>query len=511
VRDRLEHRLDLLETHGSSDRAAHRGLRALVAGSTDLLDVEQARVFARLGVFAGSFTVDLAEAVVAGPDLPTPRVAPALSSLVDRSLVVAERPGRFRMLEVIRSAAREVLEGEERGEVVRRHVAAVVGEAERQDQRLPTGEEADAVAALHALGPDLRQVHRGAVASGDAATLLRLAAALHRYAYLGLRRDLFAWGEDALAALAADPDDAADVSAGVVTVATVAASASAVAAGDLARAERLVERALADPSSAAAAVAHEQEGDLCLTRGDAAGALAAYDRMRAAARACGARHHEAGAWFGVALVHAYGGDHDAGRAALGEVHRLAADLGNPTLCAWVDYTRGELDADRDPPAALDAFERAAAGAAAVDSHLIAGVAATAASAVRARHGDPREALERFAEALEHWRQRSNTTLQATTLRNVMVLLARVGADEAAAVLRGAVDPEGLYEAERRRIAQAQAAVTQRLGAARADELARRGGALTPQELLETAIDAVRGALRALDDAHGGGPAATRGP
>ena len=102
---RLDQRLRLL---ASSERLApgrHRTLDAAVRWSYDLLDETQQQVFDRLSVFAGPFTIDAAEAVVAGDGVEEWEVLDAILALVDKSLVVADDTTgatRYRVLETMR-------------------------------------------------------------------------------------------------------------------------------------------------------------------------------------------------------------------------------------------------------------------------------------------------------------------------------------------------------------------------------------------------------------------------
>ena len=113
---RLEHRLPLL-TGGPRDAPAHqRTMRDAIAWSYDLLDADAQRLFRRLGVFVGGFTLEAAHAV-AGEDVDD--ILSGVSSLVAASLVnptagVGDEP-RFAMLETIREYAAEqlVVSGEE--------------------------------------------------------------------------------------------------------------------------------------------------------------------------------------------------------------------------------------------------------------------------------------------------------------------------------------------------------------------------------------------------------------
>jgi len=111
---RLERALPLL-TGGARDAPERQQtLRGTIEWSYELLDEEERRAFRALGVFAGSFDFDAAEAVAAaGLD--------ALQSLLDKSLLRRWESGRLGMLETIHEYAREHLGPEERAELGRRH------------------------------------------------------------------------------------------------------------------------------------------------------------------------------------------------------------------------------------------------------------------------------------------------------------------------------------------------------------------------------------------------------
>lgn len=113
ILDRLSKRLDLLKGGRDAD-PRQQTLRATIAWSHDLLDVDEQRLFARLAVFAGGCTLEAAEEV-ADADLEV------LQSLVDKSLL-RHTEGRFWMLETIRAFALERLAASgESGELRRRH------------------------------------------------------------------------------------------------------------------------------------------------------------------------------------------------------------------------------------------------------------------------------------------------------------------------------------------------------------------------------------------------------
>jgi len=96
--ERLGDRLKLL-TGGARDvPERQRTLRDTLEWSHELLSEDEQRLFARLGVFVGGFTLEAAEAVCEA-DLDV------LASLVDKSLVRHDG-GRYSLLETIRAYAR---------------------------------------------------------------------------------------------------------------------------------------------------------------------------------------------------------------------------------------------------------------------------------------------------------------------------------------------------------------------------------------------------------------------
>jgi predicted ATPase/class 3 adenylate cyclase len=142
--ERLDRRLSVLAAANRGVPARQQTLRATIQWSYGLLTREERRLFDRLAVFRGGWTVDAAEAVC-DADLDT------LTSLVDKNLV-REDGERFRMLGTVREYARERLDL--RGEFAdlrRRHAEfyAQLGEAAQPHLRGPGREWLDRVEAEH--------------------------------------------------------------------------------------------------------------------------------------------------------------------------------------------------------------------------------------------------------------------------------------------------------------------------------------------------------------------------
>jgi predicted ATPase/DNA-binding CsgD family transcriptional regulator len=181
----LSDRFGLLTGGVRGAPARQRTLEASLDWSYDLLDDVQRLALARLSVFAGSFELDAAEAVVGGEGIDRDDVLDLVAGLVERSLVqVAQRRGRarYRLLETIRVYARQHLSGLDDPDRVRgRHLEFHVGLAERAQAGL-TGEQPEPwMARLAADLDDLRAAMDWAVETGDLRGLVGLTEPIVRF------------------------------------------------------------------------------------------------------------------------------------------------------------------------------------------------------------------------------------------------------------------------------------------------------------------------------------------
>jgi len=132
VRRRLDERFRLL-TGGSADAPQrHRTLLDTIEWSHSLLAPDEQAVFRRLGVFAGSFSLDAARRVASGSSLSEWAVLDHLGALVDKSLVLVDDAAgsgaepRYRLLESPRAYALEALAACEEVVATRRRHALVM-------------------------------------------------------------------------------------------------------------------------------------------------------------------------------------------------------------------------------------------------------------------------------------------------------------------------------------------------------------------------------------------------
>jgi non-specific serine/threonine protein kinase len=213
--DRLHDSFALLATRDSTVAPRQRTLQTLIDWSHDLLAEDERRLYRRLSVFAGGWTLEAAEAVCADDDLPLDAVADLLAALADKSLVsvLAGDDGaqRWRLLDTVRQHAAALLAraGAEAPALRHRHAQAQLVLAEATQPRLSGADRAAALAQLDAERDNLlaalawcAQDGHAAGARGAIETGLRLSFALRPY---WLNRGLLSLGLDTTLVLLAQP------------------------------------------------------------------------------------------------------------------------------------------------------------------------------------------------------------------------------------------------------------------------------------------------------------------
>jgi predicted ATPase/class 3 adenylate cyclase len=141
ILQRLEHSLRFLAGGARDVPIRQRTLRDAIAWSHDLLDPEEAALFARLSVFRGGFSLEAVERVGNPVDELGIDTLEGVASLANKSLVRQAETGpdepRFFMLETIREYAAERLAASADAEQIRgRHAAFFLDLAERAEPEL---------------------------------------------------------------------------------------------------------------------------------------------------------------------------------------------------------------------------------------------------------------------------------------------------------------------------------------------------------------------------------------
>jgi predicted ATPase/DNA-binding SARP family transcriptional activator len=199
IADRLDDRFRLLTGGSRTALPRHQTLRAVVDWSWDLLDEPEQVLLRRMSVFAGGATLESIEEVC-GCD-----VFDALIGLVEKSLVVVDGAGRYRMLETIRAySAGRLSEAGEARRIRRAHAHHFLELAETAEPRLRTRDQLRWLRRLSTEYDNLHSALRWAIDVSDAALAVRYTAALGWYWFLrGLRIE----GEQLAAEAVAVPGD----------------------------------------------------------------------------------------------------------------------------------------------------------------------------------------------------------------------------------------------------------------------------------------------------------------
>lgn len=113
IAERLDDRFHLLTAGSRTAPPRQQTLEATLDWSYTLLAEAERGVLQRLSIFAGGATLEAAESICAGEGIDSQEVLDVLLRLVDKSLVVVDRPEvgepRYRLLETIRQYAGEKL------------------------------------------------------------------------------------------------------------------------------------------------------------------------------------------------------------------------------------------------------------------------------------------------------------------------------------------------------------------------------------------------------------------
>jgi non-specific serine/threonine protein kinase len=121
--DRLNHRFTVLAGGPPAALPRHQTLRMAIEWSHELCSDAERRLWARLSVFAGPFSLVAAQEVCAEVSLERPDVVDAVISLVDKSVVLMEGE-RYRMLDTVREFGAERLASSgEQASCRARHIA----------------------------------------------------------------------------------------------------------------------------------------------------------------------------------------------------------------------------------------------------------------------------------------------------------------------------------------------------------------------------------------------------
>jgi tetratricopeptide (TPR) repeat protein len=364
---RLDQRFQLL---AGGDRGAverHATLRAAIDWSYDLLEPSEQLLLARMSVFVGGATLDAVEAVCAAEPIAPSEVLDLVASLVAQSLVVAETAESggdtsYQLLETIRQYAEERLPADDRDPVRERHARFYAKWASAMVTKLTTPGLPDAYRRLARETENLRVAMRWALGREEATiatTILSVGPAVSSPSIAQVFADV---ADDTVRLERASGGNR-------LGQALVSAAYTAWAAGNPARAESLVDEALAVADDRDRVAAYSLLGILAFSAGD-------FDRtVEVVSRALETAGREdrvtIASLTSRSLAYDELGDHDAAVADARAAVAIADRIGSPLMTVTAHGVYASLVAESDPERArahlreaMDAQE--AAGTAGID-------------------------------------------------------------------------------------------------------------------------------------------------
>jgi predicted ATPase/ATP/maltotriose-dependent transcriptional regulator MalT len=445
----LDDRFRLLTGSARGIPRRQQTLESSVAWSYDLLDEQEQKVFRRLAVFSGGFSLQGAETVCpdsAGIDAHV--VLDLLTRLVDKSLVQVTDHARtwYRLLETVRDYARARLA--DAGEVAAAHAAHLryyLDYVERTEPGLAGGDGPGLLSGLELDRDNLRAALECADTRGDRDAMLRLVAALA--AFWVLRGHTAEGGRWCARALATDEGSSVLRARALWAAAYVAVYADDHQTFAVRAPEALaLSRELGDAWATARATNVISYVNLWQ---DAPGALADLAGSIALARSVGDDWAEADGLKMMTIAWEVAGDLDAADTTLAELLQVARRLDNKFYLAWYHtgvafaaLQHGEFDQVRAE------CDRALQLCAEVGDPSTAGVATAWLGEAEALTGHTDAARSRYESFLQRARVSGGDQGFPFVLINLITLLTGCGqADAAAALSREALarirgEPDG---------------------------------------------------------------------
>lgn len=450
--DRISRRLDVLSGGRRDAPERQRTIRATIAWSYDLLDVDAKRLFETLGVFVGGAEIEAIEAVGESPD-----VLDLLANLVQQSLVQRRTAGaglRFSMLETIRQFAFDQLEEhDEAAAARRRHLRWYLDLATAAEPELTGPDGADWLGRLDADIDNIRAALAWAVESGAGDEAAEIVGALWRYWHM---RGLLQEGRERAAAVLG----------------------------------------MAGLSDASSLRAREAAGGLAYWQGDEPEARRHYGAAVDLARSIGDRSSIANALYNAAFPYLIGMDWGAMKGLLEESHALYRDLEDRAGIAKVMWGLGNMHKfTGELDAALADFGTALSEYEALGDRFMRGWTHRSLGGVLRRMGDLAGARRHVTEGLQIFSAAGDVSGMVFHLRDAAELFLEEGRFADALVLVSFVEaylarfPVGLAVSGPNALPDVGMAV-ERVGDREAARLRARGAALTIDEAVALALSKV---------------------
>jgi predicted ATPase/class 3 adenylate cyclase len=499
INHKLDQRFQLLTGGARTALPRQQTLRSLIDWSYDLLSDQEKLTLQRLSVFIGGWTLPSAEQVCSGDGVSEQGVLDLLTSLCDKSLVVAEQDDghtRYGLLETVRQYSRErLLESGGANAIRQLHQDHFLALAEEAEPNLSGPEQLAWLQRLEKEHQNLRAAldWSWVVESGSRAGL-RLCGALQRFwwtrGHLAEGRD---WCMRVLGKEGAEERtlERAKVLNGAGVLAIYQADYPAARA--LHEECLAIRRELGDRRGVAASLGNL--GTVARAQGAIASARLLHEESLAIRRELGSRGSIARSLNNLGNVALDQGDYAAARRLLEETLEITRELGDRWSIANSLNSLGDVAyAQADYPAALALHEECLAIMRELGERKGIASALSALGDVARQSGDFAAARELYKNSLVIQRELGDAAKIAESLEGLAAVGAALGVAPHAACIWGAAEGlrEGIGSAprpyERPNYDQHVAAARRRGDSAAFERAWQEGRALTLEQAIEFALE-----------------------
>ena len=495
IHDRLDERFRILTGGSRRGLERHQTLRQAVQWSYDLLAGTERQLLARCSVFAGGFTLEAAEQVATGSAAEPVDMLDLLDSLIRKSLVTVERSGnatRYGLLETIRQFAEEQLAATGESEVTRRrHALFFIADSDAHFQIWRGPQQVAAHRWFEREIDNLRVAFRWAVERDEVELAAQLASNLGDMGRFQQREEVAGWAGEILPA-------ARRIRHRRLPVLLTWATSSAWAFGRMAEAKPYGEESISLAGNREFEPFVWAYGDLAF--------IAAYegDLDRALLLVQTGAADEADFHDRMCLAHVSYfmavRDPKEARAAADDMLAAVEVGGSPVSIAVALLGKGRAFAEVDPAIAQATFDRALALARTSGNRMLEALIIPEIAALQAWDGNLVHALASFSQLLNQWQGVAELMLVSHGMGGLVALLGRLGRNEAAATLLGAID--GTFRANPfvKEYPEALRRCRETLGDIIFEKMRRRGATMSFHEATDYAQQEIRQVLGELDAA-----------
>jgi predicted ATPase/class 3 adenylate cyclase len=493
-----------LDLHSSQFRrraGRQQTLRQTLEWSYDLLDPNSRQVLERLSVFSGPFHEEQALAVCAG-DMPDQSdVLGGIDELIESSLLAREKGGSqlLRMLQTVQAFGREKLDQVGLLQTVETwHGEVYAARCRELGRQIASAKEAEAVNGIYDELSNLRAAFERAVTRD-----LRLAADLtsplflFNYSHRGVETGK--WYERIMARPGADELEQAPI------LLAGAAGHAFHEEGDEKKAAAFIERGIrietSEPSRSSGGWLSGVAGQMAQWSSDKTKCAAYHMTAVEQARRAGNTTCEIMSLCMATFVKVRAGDFDGACELIRQVAQVDQTAMEPTLMGYIHYARGGLESLKDPNRAIEEYQISVEWASMAGNHLGAQRVKHLIAGLRAAQAEPAEAFAIHVRMLIELPNHGATFYNWSTIRSLLSPLAQLEADEAVAVLAGALtaSPLKLDKSARNAVYR----IKEKLGDNSFQLAAARGSRFDLAEARKYIIDLWRGMGRRASEAGSG--------